>query len=96
MSEPSGQAAGLASKTAATQAFWIVVRRAGQDRGDREDRLGDVGFAGSDLNVSSRLAPSALLVLPCVEALTAGLNGSEAQFATWKGEETLLVAPWRR
>ena len=62
MSEPSGQAAGLASKTLATQAFWIVVSRAGRVAGivrivlatcaspavDLNFRLeaGAVGFAG--------------------------------------------------
>ena len=84
MFEPSGQAAGLASKIAARHAFWIVVSRDGQR--DRQHQLGfgDVRLAGREVTLTVKLAPLALLALPLVLAVSFGWNGSAAQLATWK------------
>ena len=85
MSEPSGQAAGLASKTLAMQAFWMVVSRAGRVAGIVRIVLATCASPVLDLKVRPRLAPLALLVLPCVLALTPGWNGRLAQLLVLKG-----------
>jgi hypothetical protein len=51
------------------------------------EELGNVSF-------TCRLAPSALLVFPDVEAVNPGLKGSSAQLVTWNGLEGVAVAPW--
>ena len=89
-----GRRRGWLRTTLARQAFWIVVSRAGRIAGIVRIVLATWASPGADLKVSLRLAPSALLVLPWVWALTAGLKGRFWQPATWKGEETVALAPW--
>src|ERR1700722_808290 len=85
MSEPSGQAAGLASKTAARQAFCRVVRRAGRAIGRASLVLAMLACPGEELTLTVKAAPFALEALPLVEALRVGWKGRAPQPWTWKG-----------
>src|SRR5437763_3497370 len=92
--EPSSHASGLASKTCAKQAFWIVVSREG-------NAIGRVTFVFAipatprpcEVTRTRRLAPSALLVFASLLASKVGWNGRLAQFAAWKGDEPAAIAP---
>ena len=95
MTEPSGQEAGFASKIARHAGFLDRREPRGQGRGDRQDGLCDVRLAFWSLNFRDRLAPFAFEVWPCVWALTSGLKGRFWQPCTWKGMETLALAPSR-
>src|SRR5438105_3453959 len=94
MTEPSSQDSGLASKTLARQAFWIVVSREGS-------AIGRATFVFAmpatprpcEVTLTIRLAPFSLLVLASVSASKIGWNGSFEQFASWKGEDTLWLPP---
>src|SRR5262249_2747682 len=81
--EPSGQVAGLASKTAARQAFCSVESLAGNVLGRVTVVFAMFAWPRPALaTVIFRLAPLALLVLPRVLALKTGLNGRFAQPAS--------------
>ena len=73
--ESAGQPAGLASNCASVHAFWSVVNRDGSAFGSCRSTLPMFAWPGVDLTVIVRLAPSALLVLPCVDAEKLGPNG---------------------
>src|SRR5271155_1654061 len=83
MSDPSGQLAGLAWKTAARHAFWSVVRREGSCRGNVSLTFAVFACPGVAVTLIVRLAPSSLLVFAWVDAVRTGLKGSVAQFAAW-------------
>ena len=85
MSEPSGQAAGFVSKMVAMQAFWMVVSLAGRVAGIVRIVFATCASPLWLVKVRARLAPSALLVLPWVPALTPGWNGRLAQFWVLNG-----------
>ena len=72
MFEPSGQAAGLASKVAAGQAFWIVVRRAGSAIGSTSLVFAMFACPGEEVTLTVKLAPLAFVALPLVEAVSVG------------------------
>ena len=50
---------------------------------------------GFSVTLTVRLAPLALLVLPCVETVKDGLNGRLAQFEASNGLETLVLVGGR-
>src|SRR4051794_28296633 len=93
MFDPSGQLAGLASKTLSMHAFWIVVKRDGSCSGSATRVLPMFAWPGPEVTLTVRLAPLALLVLACVDAVKVGLNGSLAQSLTWKLEPTFALVP---
>src|ERR1035441_2600285 len=97
MSESAGQFAGFSSNWASVHAFCNVVNLDGRAFGSSTLTLVILAWvpsepAGSD-TVVVRLAPSALLVLPLVETLNCGANFKLAQFVTWNGSDTALLAP---
>ena len=53
----------------------------------------DCGPSWGGVSFTCKLAPSALLVFPCVEAVNFGSNASAAQSATWKRLDTAALAP---
>src|SRR5437588_12110224 len=79
MLEPSGQPdSGLASKTLARHAFWIVVSRDGSAIGRATLVLAICSTPRPvDSTFTVRAAPSALLVLASVSAVNTGLKGIE-------------------
>ena len=79
---------------AARQAFWIVVRRAGSAIGSTSLVLAMLACPGEEVTLTVKLAPLAFDESPLVLAVSVGWKGKEAQFATWKCEETLALAPW--
>src|SRR5271165_256017 len=88
------QAAGFDSKTAATQAFWIVDRREGSASGSVRSTLAMSAWPKpADVILTLKLAPSSLLACPAVEAVSTGVKGSAAQLETWKWEETGATVP---
>ena len=102
-SDSAGQPAGLALNCASVHAFCSVVKREGSCLG--RSTLTDLMFASPppacgppfEVTFTSRLAPWALLALPCVEAENVGLNGRFLQPAVANGLDTATIAPvpWR-
>src|SRR5438270_10439173 len=94
MFDPSSHDSGLASKTFARQAFWIVVRREGS-------AIGSATFVFAmpatpspcEVTLTRRAAPSSLLFFASVLASKVGWKGRLAQLASWNGEDTLWLPP---
>src|SRR5438128_875340 len=92
MFDPSSHDSGLASKTFARQAFWIVVRREGS-------AIGSATFVFAmpatprpcEVTRTRRAAPSSLLFFASVLASKVGWKGRLAQLASWNGEDTLWL-----
>src|SRR5437588_12935329 len=94
MLEPSGQLAGLASKVAARQAFWIVSSREGSAIGSARKVLAMFASPGLALTLTMKLVPLALLPWAPASAVSSGLKGRLAQPPTSNGEDTCALAPW--
>ena len=73
-------------------AFCSVVRREGSAIGNCRSTLWMFASPGFCATLTTRLAPFALLVVPCVEAVKRGLNGRLAQFAASNGLDTPALA----
>src|SRR5437660_607411 len=94
MFDPSSHDSGLASKTFARQAFWIVVSREGS-------AIGRATFVFAmpatprpcEVTLTRRAAPSSLLFFASLLASNIGWNGRLAQLAVWKGVDPAAIAP---
>src|SRR5580700_1619111 len=94
MSDAAGHPAGFALNCASVHAFWRVVSLAGRIFGIvRSVFAMFVCPIPAEVTFTVRLAPSALLVFPCVEAVNTGLNGELWQPAAWKRLETAAWTP---
>src|SRR5580704_8909945 len=90
--EPDGQAAGLASKVAATHASLNVAWREGNCLGSEVTIFLMLPWPAPWLILTSRLAPLVREVFAPVKAVRLGLNGSAPHSPTENGVETFWVA----
>src|SRR5271166_1232351 len=93
ITDPAGHPAGLVSNCASVQAFCSVVRREGSASGSCRSTLWMFASPGFWVTLTTSEAPSALLVVPWVEAVKPGLKGRFLQPVTANGLVTAELAP---